>query len=375
MIPFNRPPIVGGEIENIQTALASGKLSGDGDFTRRCSEWLERRLGAHRVLLTHSCTAALEMAAILCDLEPGDEVIMPSFTFVSTANAVVLRRAVPVFVDIDPETLNIDPTAIEAAITPRTRAIFVVHYAGAPCDMDAIDAIAAAHKLIVVEDAAQALGSSYKGRPAGALGHLAALSFHETKNLMSGEGGALVINDPSFAGRAEIIREKGTNRNQFYRGQVDKYTWLDIGSSYLPSEIIAAFLYAQLQKLDIVNADRLDTWNAYHAALAPLEDAGRLRRPSRRPGVSHNGHLYPVLLPPDVPRKALIEAMSAMGVHFVFHYVPLHSSPAGRKYGRTAGELPVTDRVADSLVRLPLYYGMGAARDRVIEALTRYLVG
>ena len=375
MIPFNRPPILGGEIENIRAALASGKLSGDGDFTRRCSEWLERRLGAPRALLTHSCTAALEMAAILCDLKPGDEVIMPSFTFVSTANAVVLRGAVPVFVDIDPETLNIDPAAIEAAITPQTRAIFVVHYAGAPCDMDAIGAIAVAHQLIVVEDAAQALGSSYKGRPAGALGHLAAISFHETKNLVSGEGGALIVNDPSLVERAEIIREKGTNRNQFHRGKVDKYTWLDVGSSYLPSEIIAAFLCAQLQKLDIVNADRLDTWNAYHAALAPLEAAGRLKRPSSQPGVLHNAHLYYVLLPPDVARDGFIGAMNAAGVGTVFHYVPLHSSPAGRRYGRAAGELPVTDRVADSLVRLPLYYGTGTERDRVIEALTRHLVG
>lgn len=373
MIPFNRPPILGGEIENIQAVLASRRLSGDGDFTKLCNEWLELRLGVSRALLTHSCTAALEMAAILCGLKPGDEVIMPSFTFVSTANAAVLRGAVPVFVDIDPDTLNIDPTAIEAAITSQTRAIFVVHYAGAPCDMDAIGAIAAAYKLIVVEDAAQALGSSYKGRPAGALGHFAAISFHETKNLVSGEGGALVINDPSFVERAEIIREKGTNRSQFYRGQVDKYTWLDVGSSYLPSEIIAAFLYAQLQKLDIVNADRLDTWNAYHAALAPLEAAGRLKRPSSQPGVSHNGHLYHVRLPPDVRREALIEAMSAAAASFVFHYVPLHSSPAGRKYGRAAGELAVTDRVADSLVRLPLYYGMGTQRDRVIEALTHYL--
>lgn len=375
MIPFNRPPILGGEIENIRTALAGGKLSGDGDFTKRCHEWLERRLGAHRALLTHSCTAALEMAAILCDLKPGDEVIMPSFTFVSTANAVVLRGAVPVFVDIDPETLNIDPSAVEAAITPQTRAIFVVHYAGAPCDMDAIGAIAADHGLIVVEDAAQALGSTYKGRPAASLGHLAAISFHETKNLVSGEGGALVINDPSFVERAEIIREKGTNRSQFHRGKVDKYTWLDIGSSYLPSEIIAAFLYAQLQKLDIVNADRLDTWNAYHAALAPLEAAGRLKRPSSLPGVNHNGHLYYVLLPPDVSRAAFIGAMEAAGVDVPFHYVPLHSSPAGRRYGRASGDLPVTDRVADSLVRLPLYYGTGAGRDHVIEALTRYLAG
>ena len=295
-IPFNRPPIVGGELENIQAALASRKLSGDGAFTRLCNEWLERRLGAPRALLTHSCTAALEMAAILCGLKPGDEVIMPSFTFVSTANAVVLRGAVPVFVDIDPETLNIDPAAVESAVTPRTRAIFVVHYAGTPCDMDAIDAIAATHQLIVVEDAAQALGSRYKGRPAGALGHLAAISFHETKNLVSGEGGALVINDPSLVERAEIIREKGTNRSRFLRGEVDKYTWVDIGSSYLPSELIAAFLYAQLQELDTVNADRLETWNAYHSALAPLEAAGRLKRPSSRPGVDHNAHLYHVLL-------------------------------------------------------------------------------
>jgi dTDP-4-amino-4,6-dideoxygalactose transaminase len=372
MIPFNRPPILGGEIENIQAAIASRKLSGDGGFTKRCNEWLERRLGAHRALLTHSCTAALEMAAILCGLKPGDEVIMPSFTFVSTANAVVLRGAVPVFVDIDPRTLNIDPAAIATAITPRTRAIFVVHYAGVPCDMDAINAIAATHRLIVVEDAAQALGSTYKGRPAGALGHLAAISFHETKNLVSGEGGALVVNDATFVERAEIIREKGTNRSRFLRGEVDKYTWVDIGSSYLPSELVAAFLYAQLQELDTINADRLETWNAYHAALAPLEAAGRLELPWHKPVVGHNAHLYHVLLAPDVPRPGFIEAMKAAGIGPTFHYVPLHSSLAGRQYGRIGGELSVTDRVADCLVRLPLYYGMGAERDRVIEAVMAY---
>lgn len=372
MVPFNRPPIIGIELDNIRRAIEDRRLSGDGSFTRLCHQWLEARLGSNRVLLTHSCTGALEMAAILCDLKPGDEVIMPSFTFVSTANAVVLRGAVPVFVDVDPTTINIDTAAVEAAITERTKAVFVVHYAGVPCDMDAINATASAHGLKVVEDAAQALGSIYKGRPAGSLGHLAAISFHETKNLVSGEGGALAVNDPELIQRAEIIREKGTNRSRFLRGEVDKYTWVDIGSSYLPSELIAAFLHAQLDQLDGITADRMATWNAYHAALAPLETAGRLRRPSIPADVGHNAHIYYVLLPAEVPRDRFISAMKAAGISPSFHYVPLHSSPAGRRYGRTAGDLPVTDRIAETLVRLPLYYGMSDERERVIAAVTGF---
>lgn len=372
MIPFNLPSLVGDELDFITQALESRKLSGDGAFTRQCHAWLEKRLGVKKALLTHSCTAALEMAAILCDLGPGDEVIMPSFTFVSTANAVVLRGAVPVFVDIDPWTMNIDPTAIEAAITPRTKAIFVVHYAGVPCEMNNINAIAQRHDLPVVEDAAQALGSLYKGRPAGALGTLAAFSFHETKNTVSGEGGALVLNDPAMIERAEIIREKGTNRSNFVRGEVDKYTWVDIGSSYLPSEILAAFLFAQFQHVDEINRHRLETWHQYHEAFFGLEASGLVRRPMIPEHVSHNGHIYYLLIEAGEGRDAFIEAMRAAGISPAFHYVPLHSSPAGMKYGHTAGSLATTERVAEKLVRLPLYFGMETERNRVIEAVNGY---
>lgn len=373
MIPFNRPPLIGNELENIAEALKTRKLSGDGEFTKRCNAWLESRLGSPKALLTHSCTAALEMAAILCDLGPGDEVVMPSFTFVSTANAVVLRGATPIFVDIDPETLNIDPAAIEAAITPRTKAIFVVHYAGVPCDMDAINAVARSRGLMVVEDAAQALGSFYRGRPAGALGDLAALSFHETKNIVSGEGGALVLNDSAMIERAEIIREKGTNRSRFSRGEVGKYTWVDIGSSYLPSELIAAFLFSQLQHTDRINADRLATWENYHRAFAGLESSGLVRRPVIPDYARHNGHIYYLLLGAAAERRAFIDALRGAGISSTFHYVPLHSSPGGQKYGRTAGTMTTTDRIAESLVRLPLYHGMdGDDATRVIDAVHSY---
>lgn len=371
-IPFNRPAVLGDELDHIREAIASRKVSGDGRFTKLCNTWLEERLGVPKALLTHSCTAALEMAAILCDLEVGDEVVMPSFTFVSTANAVVLRGAVPVFVDIDPLTLNINPSAIASAITDRTKAIFVVHYAGVPCDMDAINAIARAKGLKVVEDAAQALGSTYKGRPAGALADMGAFSFHETKNLNSGEGGALVLTNSQFAERAEIIREKGTNRTRFFRGEVDKYTWVDVGSSYLPSDILAAFLIGQLQNVDKVNADRLVTWERYHQALAELEGAGRIVRPKIPNYATHNGHLYYILLAEDVRRDHFLSFMRQCGVTAVFHYIPLHSSPAGMKYGRSCGDLPITDAVAERLVRLPLYYDMGNASDRVIDAVLRY---
>lgn len=369
-IGFNRPVMAGAELDYIREALRGMHISGDGAFTKRCHAWLEERLGAPRALLTHSCTAALEMAAILCDLAPGDEVIMPSFTFVSTANAVVLRGAVPVFVDIRADTLNLDETLIEAAITPRTRAIFVVHYAGVACDMDAIMAIAERHGLLVVEDAAQALMSSYRGRPLGGIGHLAAISFHETKNVISGEGGALIINDPRFVDRAEIIREKGTNRSAFFRGAVDKYTWVDIGSSYLPSDMIAAFLLAQLEAAEPLLTERMAIWNRYHDAFAPLERAGRVVRPVVPQDCNANAHLYHLLLPDLAARTALIARLKDRGIQAPFHYVPLHTAPAGRRFARAHGELPVTLSVSDRLVRMPLWHGLGERQEEVIAAVT-----
>jgi len=372
VVPFNRPTFLGGELDNIAAAISTGKISGDGQFTLLCNGWLEQRLSAPKALLTHSCTAALEMAAILCELQPGDEVIMPSFTFVSTANAVVLRGAVPIFVDIDPFSLNIDPEAIVAALTERTKAIFVVHYAGVPCDMDVINAIAQARGITVVEDAAQALGSTYKGRPAGMLADMAAFSFHETKNLNSGEGGALVLSREDLGERAEIIREKGTNRSRFFRGQIDKYTWVDIGSSYLPSDILAAYLLPQLEAVDLVNADRLATWNHYHEALAGLELDGYFKRPQVPDYAQHNGHLYYLILGDGTDRDDFLAAMRRNDIGAVFHYIPLHSSPAGLKYGRTAGSLAITDHVSEKLVRLPLYFGIGADRDRVVQTIRNY---
>lgn len=373
IIPFNRPYLVGRELDNITRAHALGQLSGDGSFTRTCHAWLEQRTGACKALLTHSCTAALEMAAILLDLQPGDEVIMPSFTFVSTANAFVLRGAVPVFVDIRTDTLNIDEALIEQAITPRTRAICVVHYAGVACEMDAIMVIAARHGLKVIEDAAQGILSSYKGRALGSIGDLAALSFHETKNVISGEGGALLVNDPALIERAEVIREKGTNRSKFFRGQVDKYTWVDIGSSYLPSELIAAFLAAQLDEADGINARRLAIWNRYHAWAAPLEKNGKLRRPIVPAHCIHNAHMYFLLLGGLDARTHFIDAMMTAGIGAVFHYIPLHSSPAGRRYGRAAAALPHTDAASDRLVRLPLWVGLEDQQERVMQTAQHIL--
>ena len=370
-IPFNRPYMTGRELDYIAEAHAKGHLAGDGVFTKRCHAWLERTTGTARALLTHSCTAALEMAALLLDLEAGDEVIMPSFTFVSTANAFVLRGAVPVFVDIRPDTLNLDEALVEAAITPRTRAICVVHYAGVGCEMDAIGAIAARHGLAVVEDAAQGILATYRGRPLGAIGALGALSFHETKNLISGEGGALLVNDKRFADRAEIIREKGTNRSQFFRGQVDKYTWVDVGSSYLPSEILAAFLAAQIEDADAINMRRLALWNRYHEAFAPLEAAGRLRRPIVPAHCTHNAHMYYLLLDDLDARTRFIRSLKERDIHPVFHYVPLHSAPAGRKYGRTSGDLAVTDATSERLVRLPLWLP-DLDQARVIDAVEAF---
>lgn len=364
--PFNKPFIIGPELDYIADAVARGHLSGDGHYTRLCHQWLEQNLGARRALLTHSCTAALEMAAILCDIQPGDEVIMPSYTFVSTANAFVLRGGVPVFVDIRADTLNLDEKRIEAAITPKTRAVVPVHYAGVACDMDTIMAIARRRNLLVVEDAAQAVLAEYKGRCPGAIGDLGCLSFHETKNVISGEGGALLINNPDLIERAEIIREKGTNRSKFFRGEVDKYTWVDIGSSFLPSELIGAFLWAQLQHAADIIERRLQLCAIYRGALQDLADDGLLALPQVEPeGISGNGHMFYLFTRSATERGALLAHLKAAGVHAVFHYVPLHASPAGRKFGRSAGALPVTEDLAERLVRLPLFYNLddAAARD------------
>lgn len=372
-IPFNKPFIVGKELYYIARAVLEGHISGDGPYTKRCHRWLEERLGSPQALLTHSCTAALEMAALLCDIQPGDEVILPSYTFVSTANAFVLRGGVPVFVDVRPDTLNLDETLIEAAITPRTKAIVPVHYAGVPCEMDAIMEIARRHGLLVVEDAAQALLSTYQGRALGSIGHFGCLSFHETKNVISGEGGALLVNDPSFIKRAEIIREKGTNRSQFFRGQVDKYTWVEPGSSYLPSEIIGAFLYAQLENAEQIITARKKLCRLYAARFRFLEEAGCLRLPVVEAG---NGHMFYLLLASLEERSRLIEHLKAREILAVFHYVPLHSSPAGMRLGRVSGNMTVTDSVADRLLRLPLYYEMGEAEvNRVVEGVVSFFQG
>ncbi|MRW85303.1 dTDP-4-amino-4,6-dideoxygalactose transaminase [Pseudoduganella sp. FT26W] len=372
-IPFNKPFMTGRELWYIAQAHTNGHLSGDGQFTKQCHGWLEQRTGARRALLTHSCTAALEMAALLAELQPGDEVIMPSYTFVSTANAFVMRGAVPVFVDIRPDTLNIDETKIEAAITARTKVIVPVHYAGVACEMDTIMDIAARHQLIVIEDAAQGIMSTYKGRQLGSIGHLGAYSFHETKNVIAGEGGALLVNDPQLAERAEIIREKGTNRSQFFRGQVDKYTWVDIGSSYLPGEVIAAFLWAQMEEAESITARRLALWDHYHAALAPLEAAGKLRRPLLPPDCRHNAHMYYILLDSLEQRTQVIADMKRQGVNCVFHYVPLHSAPYGVKNSRQHGAMTHTDQLSDRLLRLPLWVGLEAEQERVLRALREAL--
>ncbi len=371
--PFNRPSLVGQEIAYLQEAIARGQLSGDGHFTKLSNARIAAMAGARSALLTHSCTAALEMAAILCDLQPGDEVIMPSFTFVSTANAVALRGAVPVFVDIDAQTLNMDPEKTAAAVSGRTRAIFAVHYAGFPADMDALAEIAQAHGLLLVEDAAQALGSTYKGRPAGSLGDMAAFSFHETKNIISGEGGALTLMRPDLIERAEIIREKGTNRSRFLRGQVDKYTWVDIGSSFLPGELVAAFLYGQLEQAEAIRTRRLALFDRYARAFADLGQAGRVGLPVVPPDTTGNGHMFYLLLRDLEDRDAFIAHMRAAGIITPFHYVPLHSAPAGLKHARFTGNgLPVTDAISARLVRLPLFYGLEEGIEGVIEVAQRY---
>ncbi len=371
-IPFNRPYTVGTEFGFIQRAIDQGHLSGNGSFARACQEWLERETGTVRALLTPSCTAALEMLAILADIGPGDEVIMPSYTFVSTANAFVLRGATPIFVDVRPDTLNLDERLIEARITPRTRAIAPVHYAGVGCDMDALGDVARRHGLFVLEDAAQGVMASYgaESRALGTFGELGALSFHETKNVTCGEGGALLVNDPALVERAEILQEKGTNRSAFFRGAVDKYTWTDIGSSFLLSEVNAAFLWAQLEHASEITARRLRLWDGYYEAFAPLEAQGRARRPIVPPGCTHNAHMFYLLLPERETRDLLIEHLAMAGVHAVFHYVPLHSSPAGMKYGAVRSALPVTERASDCIVRLPLWPGLDEESvQRVIDAV------
>ena len=357
-IPFNKPCIVGLELIYVGQAVAGGHASGDGPFTRRAQKLMEDRFGARRVLLTTSCTAALEVAALLCDLGPGDEVILPSYTFVSTANAVVLRGVTPVFVDIRPDTLNIDERLIEAAITPRTRAIFPIHYAGVACEMDEIMAIAQRHGLLVVEDAAQGVFAKYKGQWLGTIGHMGCYSFHETKNFSCGEGGALVINDPSLEKRAEILREKGTNRSQFLRGQVDKYTWVDIGSSYVPSDMLAAFLVGQLENMEKITTRRGEIYDRYAGLLAPLVEDGLIQIPSTPQHCTTNYHMFYVLAADIDERTALIAHLRQAGILAVFHYVPLHSSPFAQSLGVRQTSLPVTDDASSRLLRLPMYFDL-----------------
>ncbi len=374
LIPFNKPYMTGKELSNIQQAKKNGMLAGDGPFTKSCHRWLEENTGTHKALLTHSCTAALEMSALLLDIQPGDEVIMASYTFVSTANAFVLRGAVPVFVDIRPDTLNLNEEFIEAAITQRTRAIVPVHYAGVACEMDEILSIARRHHLKVVEDAAQGVMSFYKGRALGSLGDLGAYSFHETKNLISGEGGALLVNHPDYVQAAEIIREKGTDRSRFFRGEVDKYTWQEVGSSFLPGELIAAFLSAQLDEAQAITQARLTAWERYHAALVPLESAGLLRRPIIPAHCQHNAHLYYVLLSPEIDRQDILDRLKANMINAVFHYVPLHSSPGGQRFARVQGSMEVTRSVSERIIRLPLWVEISPEEQaRVVDVLTREL--
>jgi dTDP-4-amino-4,6-dideoxygalactose transaminase len=369
-IPFNRPYVGGREIDYIREALGNRRFSGDGPFTARCSRLLEARFGAPKVLLTTSCTHALEMASLLLDLGPGDEVILPSFTFVSTVNAFVLRGARPVFVDIRPDTLNLDESLVEAALTERTRALFLVHYAGVACEMDSLMALAQKHGLAVVEDAAHAIGASYRGRPLGTFGDLATFSFHETKNVSCGEGGALVINRPELVERAEVIREKGTDRSKFFRGEIDKYGWVDLGSSYLPSELLAAFLLAQLEELDGLNARRAAICTRYRAGLEGAAAAGKLRLLSIPPECTSSHHLFGILLPDGEVRQRVQQRMKAQGIHPTFHYQSLHLSTMGRTFGYADGDLPVTEEVTERLLRLPLFNELTEGEvDRVLAAL------
>ena len=373
MICFNVPPCTGNEMKYLAEVVASHKICGDGAFTKRCSAWLEERFHAHRALLTTSGTTALDMASLLCELQPGDEVILPSFTFSSTANAFVNYGARLVFVDVRPDTMNIDETKIEAAITDKTRVIAVIHYAGVACEMDTILDIARRHGLLVIEDAAQAVMSSYKGRALGTLGDFGCYSFHETKNYSMGEGGAILINNPAYVERAEILREKGTNRTKFFRGQVDKYTWVDIGDSFLPSELNAAYLWAQLEMADAINDDRLQSWNRYRAAFDPLARRGLAELPVIPEGCVHNAHMFYLKCRDLEERSALIRFLRERDILAVFHYVPLHTAPAGLRFGRFSGEDVYTTAESDRLVRLPLYYGLTREdQARVIAAVNEF---
>ena len=370
MIPFNVPPCTGNEMKYIEEAIASHKICGDGAFTRRCNEWMEKRFHAHKVLLTTSGTTALDMASLLCDLKPGDEVILPSFTFSSSATAFAIYGAKLVFVDVRPDTMNIDETKIEAAITDRTRVILAMHYAGVACEMDAIMDIARRHNLLVVEDAAQGVMSTYKGKALGTIGDFGCYSFHETKNYSMGEGGAVLVNNPAYVERAEILREKGTNRSKFYRGQVDKYTWVDIGDSFLPSELNAAYLWAQLEMADEINNDRLSSWQRYWDAFQDLAAAGRVTLPTTPADCVHNAHMFYIKCKDLAERTALISFLKERDILAVFHYVPLHSAPAGQRFGRFHGEDKYTTAESDRLVRLPLYYKLTIEdQDCVIKAV------
>lgn len=358
MITFNVPPYTGNEIKYIEQAVKNQKICGDGAFTKQCNAWIEEKFHAQKALLTTSGTTALEMATLLCDLKEGDEVILPSYTFSSTATSVVLTGATLVFVDIRPDTMNIDETKIEAAITSKTKAIIAVHYAGVACEMDTIMNIARRHNLLVIEDAAQGVMSTYKGRALGTIGDFGCYSFHETKNYSMGEGGAIIINNPEYNERAEILREKGTNRAKFFRGQVDKYTWVDYGSSYLPSDLNAAYLWAQLEKADEINNNRLESWNKYYSALKPLEDQGLIELPIIPNECEHNAHMFYVKLKNLKERTEFIKYLKENGVQSSFHYVPLHSAPAGIKFGRFDGEDQYTTTESERLTRLPMYYGL-----------------
>lgn len=372
-IPYNQPAVTGRELEYMARAVEAGHISGDGPFTKACHQHLERLAGARRALLTTSCTHALEMCALLLELGPGDEVICPPFTFVSTVNAIVLRGATPVFVDIRPDTLNLDESRVEAAITPRTRAILVVHYAGVACEMDTIASIARRHGLAIVEDNAHGLFATYRGRKLGSFGALATLSFHETKNLTAGEAGALLLNEDSLIERAEILREKGTNRSRFFRGQVDRYTWVDVGSSYLPSDILAAYLLAQLEGHEAIQARRHAIWQRYAEALGGWAEARGIGLPVVPDGCEHPAHIFYLMMPSLAARTALIEHMRAARILLVFHYQPLHLSDMGRRLGGELGQCPVTERAADCLVRLPLFFQLtDDEQSRVIAALEEF---
>ena len=373
MISFNVPPYVGTEEKYINEAITKRKICGDGEFTKKCNAWLEEKTGSPKVLLTTSCTHATEMAAILSEIQPGDEVIMPSFTFVSTADAFVLRGAKVVFVDIRPDTMNIDETKIEAAITKKTKAIVPVHYAGVSCEMDTIMDIARRHNLLVIEDAAQGVMSKYKGKALGTIGDFGCFSFHETKNYSMGEGGAILIKNQDMIEPAEIVREKGTNRSKFFRGQIDKYTWVEAGSSYLPSELNAAYLYGQLEQADKIFDDRMNTWNEYYKAFKDIEEAGKIDLPTIPEGCEHNAHMFYIKCKDLEERTALISFAKENDVMMVFHYIPLHSAPAGKKFGRFDGEDIYTTKESERLVRLPLYYNLSKEdRDKVIDVVRRF---